>query len=227
MHHPAYSSGPHGGMPWVQQLLVPIFDRTGVHLVFSGHEHLYERFYPIAGGRLRQAYQDPDYFSPPGVIYVITGGGGADLYEEDETEPGGIYSPALSAVRHVVHHAVELEVTQAQLRVRAVAPAGVIDRFTITRAESPAAPRFLLGDANNSGQITITDALTILNFLFLGTAEACDFSGDTNRDGQLYISDAIQILGYLFLGSSASQMGQCVELDESSAATGCRETCSG
>lgn len=50
-------------------VLSPLFERYGVDIVFSGHEHLYERTKPL---RL---------FDPAGspVLYVTEGGGGANL----------------------------------------------------------------------------------------------------------------------------------------------------
>jgi len=62
-HHPAYSSGGHGGEEKVQEHLVPLYETCGVNMVFSGHDHIYER-----------SYKD-------GVYYVVSGGGGAPLYD--------------------------------------------------------------------------------------------------------------------------------------------------
>jgi 3',5'-cyclic AMP phosphodiesterase CpdA len=61
-HHPPYTSGKHGPDLDVQASLVPMFEANDVDLVFSGHNHNYER-----------SYKD-------GVYYIVTGGGGAPLY---------------------------------------------------------------------------------------------------------------------------------------------------
>ena len=43
-HHPLYSSGKfHGPATDLRLLLEPLFTKYGVHVVFSGHEHVYER----------------------------------------------------------------------------------------------------------------------------------------------------------------------------------------
>lgn len=62
-HHPAYSSGPHGGTVAVQEHLVPLYEARSVAAVFQGHDHIYER-----------SYKD-------GVYYIVTGGGGAPRYD--------------------------------------------------------------------------------------------------------------------------------------------------
>jgi hypothetical protein len=76
LHHPPFSSGPHGGEkvePPAAQLrasYLPLFRAHHVCIVFSGHEHLYEHWvetYKDASGAHR-------------LDHVVTGGGGAPHY---------------------------------------------------------------------------------------------------------------------------------------------------
>ena len=49
-HHPLYSSGErHGSAVDLREVLEPIFERYGVRVVFSGHDHVYERITPQHG----------------------------------------------------------------------------------------------------------------------------------------------------------------------------------
>ncbi len=49
-HHPLYSDGKyHGPNKDLRALLEPIFEKGGVNVVFSGHEHIYERMKPQNG----------------------------------------------------------------------------------------------------------------------------------------------------------------------------------
>jgi 3',5'-cyclic AMP phosphodiesterase CpdA len=49
-HHPLYNSGKnHGSATELRLLLEPIFVKYGVQVVFSGHEHIYERVKPQKG----------------------------------------------------------------------------------------------------------------------------------------------------------------------------------
>ncbi len=49
-HHPLYSSGEkHGSAVELRRILEPLFIKYGVSVVFSGHEHFYERIKPQSG----------------------------------------------------------------------------------------------------------------------------------------------------------------------------------
>ena len=48
-HHPPYSSGQHGSNLILREQIEPLFVRYGVSVVFTGHEHFYERIKPQKG----------------------------------------------------------------------------------------------------------------------------------------------------------------------------------
>jgi hypothetical protein len=77
-HRPPYSSGDHGNDEDVQEHWVPIFEDYGVDLVFSGHDHNYERSYPIKDGVRASSTEE-------GVTYVANGAWGAPTYPVEET----------------------------------------------------------------------------------------------------------------------------------------------
>jgi 3',5'-cyclic AMP phosphodiesterase CpdA len=68
-HHPLYSNaGRHGSTIDLRVLLEPLFVRGGVNVVFSGHDHVYERLKPQKGihyfvsgsaGQLREGNMEP------------------------------------------------------------------------------------------------------------------------------------------------------------------------
>jgi calcineurin-like phosphoesterase family protein len=62
-HHPLYSNGvTHGPDLELRVLFEPILMRHGVDVVFSGHDHVYERLTPQAG-----------------ISYFVTGAGGQEV----------------------------------------------------------------------------------------------------------------------------------------------------
>jgi len=76
-HTPAFSSGKYGPDINIQRDWVPEFDLYHVDLCFSGHDHNYQRTYPINFYLSEENYQP----SPEnGTIYVVSAGWGAPLY---------------------------------------------------------------------------------------------------------------------------------------------------
>jgi len=69
-HHPAYSTGSHGSDKRVQDKIVPILEKYSVDMVFSGHDHNYQRTCEIKQGKCENG----------GIVYLVTGGGGKSLY---------------------------------------------------------------------------------------------------------------------------------------------------
>jgi parallel beta-helix repeat protein len=66
---------------------------------------------------------------------------------------------------------------------------------------------FVRGDSNADGATDLSDAVTILAFLFLDGSSnlGCEKSADANDSGALDISDAVYILSFLFLGGPAPE----------------------
>ena len=63
---------------------------------------------------------------------------------------------------------------------------------------------FFRGEVDGDGSVELTDAVVVLDFLFLGgTAPGCLDAADTNDDGELTLTDGIFLLSHLFLGSTA------------------------
>jgi hypothetical protein len=63
---------------------------------------------------------------------------------------------------------------------------------------------FVRGRINAGGDIDLSDAVALLQYLFLGgAAESCADAMDVNDDGVLDLSDGVRLLGFLFQGASA------------------------
>lgn len=94
LHHPPYSAGYQGSRGDVRRAFAPLFERYGVQLVLSGHDHDYQRSKPING-----------------VTYVVSGGAaGTRRTGEDD----------FTAVSFSWHNFVELAVFHDRLVIRAV-----------------------------------------------------------------------------------------------------------
>lgn len=70
-HHPLFSSGPNGNTPAMRDMWT-LLQNNRAEIVFSGHDHLYERF----ARQLSDGTADP----VNGVRQIVAGTGGAELY---------------------------------------------------------------------------------------------------------------------------------------------------
>ena len=107
LHRSPYGSSRHGGDGRVREDLEPLFVKHEVDLVFSGHDHVYERTVPITG-----------------VTYVVSGGGGRRLYPAGNGE--------LTASSVSAHHAVLVRVSGSRLLLETLEVGGkVVDRLEL------------------------------------------------------------------------------------------------
>jgi len=63
-------------------------------------------------------------------------------------------------------------------------------------------PKFTRGDYDASGDLTVTDAVALFDFLFQSTGRApmCPDAADADDDGELALTDGIRVLNVLFQG---------------------------
>ncbi len=224
LHHPTYSTGWYGPAPNSQnafldahRLIAPLADRFGIDIVFCGHDHNYQRSYPIKDDIVVDGWQDPHFVKPRGTVYVVTGGGGGMLYGRFADS----YHRKHIKVYEKAYHAVELEVSTTRIRLRAHTPDKVLlDDFTISKEEDRPVPGFLRGDMNYSGTIDLSDAIRLLSILFLGVEDQCpgayDVVADINSTGNVDIADPVFLLRYLFLDGPmpAPPFGTCEPLPD-------------
>jgi uncharacterized protein (TIGR03382 family) len=128
-HHPPWSSGEHGSQPLMHREFTPLFERYGVDLVLTGHDHHYERTYPMKGHAVA-----PSSESVP--TYLVVGGGGASL------RPFETRKPSWTVVRNDRDHGyLDVKVEGGTLTAQALTSSGqTIDSFTLTKDLPPTEP---------------------------------------------------------------------------------------
>jgi hypothetical protein len=99
MHHPPYTAGPtHHNSRSILDTLVPLFQRAGVQVVFSGHEHNFQH-----------AHVD-------GIHYFITGAG-SKVTLDAPTRFAEAHTVAWAAAGHFLL----IEINRAQMTIRPIA----------------------------------------------------------------------------------------------------------
>jgi 3',5'-cyclic AMP phosphodiesterase CpdA len=101
LHRSPYSSGNHGSQMDVRNAWCPLFEEYGVDIVFCGHDHDYERTLKISG-----------------VVYIVTGGGGAPLYN--------VGSSGWTAYSEMTYHFCLIRIMGTKLILKPIKPDGVV-----------------------------------------------------------------------------------------------------
>ena len=114
-HHPVFSAGKHGDTLSVQKYLLPLFEKYNVDLVLSGHEHAYERSFSLNLSGINKHK----------VLYIVTGGGGAPLYDQQNENP--------SIEKYVKdYHFVNFTATKRKIKAKAINGEGLmVDEFSL------------------------------------------------------------------------------------------------
>ncbi len=127
-HHPPYTGGQYRPDERIQRTLVPVLETAAVDLVFCGHDHTYQRTHPLRGG---QVVAPGD-----GVVYIVTGAGGASLYE-----PRGPRPEYLAFFENTVFSFTQIAVDGAELTGRQISSAGqTLDEWTLRKTPATTAP---------------------------------------------------------------------------------------
>jgi hypothetical protein len=159
LHHPPFHSSKSHADDQRMRLLAPVFEKHGVAVVLAGHVHNYQRSRPLkftAGpppadaktGRYGPAgqvdgkwvldgtYDGKTHTRPDGVIYLVTGAGGARLYNPEQTDMPDSWRDYTARFVSNVHSLTVVDVTPEALTCRQVAADGTeVDRFVVTRGE--------------------------------------------------------------------------------------------
>jgi hypothetical protein len=160
-HHPAFNVGHNHYTEQQMRVLSPLFERLGVQIVLSGHEHVYQRTRPFTfapagpggatavgtGKRLvpgtftiDSAFDGKAVTRPKGIIYITTGAGGKELYDPGFTnapdqwlhdEDSGV---AYNAAMYTDLHSFSIiEIDERTLHFRQVDENGKeVDQVTVT-----------------------------------------------------------------------------------------------
>jgi len=202
-------------MEEMRQNALPILEAGGVDLVLSGHSHCYERsnlidghyglsptFDPLTmlldGGdgspTGNGAYEKTTGVANDGAVYIVMGSSGKT--------GGGTFDHPVMEVSFPQLGSLVIDVqgntlTGTMLRDTSATP----DIFQIVKDGGSGGPEFRRGSVGSSPTVTISDAIIILQGLFMpGFDLLCQDAADVDDDGFLTIADPIALLGWLFQG---------------------------
>ncbi|HEY9785209.1 MAG TPA: metallophosphoesterase [Candidatus Obscuribacterales bacterium] len=150
-HQPSFSADEAHFKEQRMRVLCNLFESKGVDIVFAGHAHNYQRTYPlrfrvrdtsrmIADGTvsgdiaLDHSFDDSAKTKPKGIIYIVTGAGGAKLYKPVSTDKMNWLGNFIKKLNADVHSYTMCKVNGATLSLQQISDRGeVLDQFTLSK----------------------------------------------------------------------------------------------
>jgi 3',5'-cyclic AMP phosphodiesterase CpdA len=149
LHHPPFSSSRHHASQQRMRYLAPIFEKGGVSIAFAGHVHNYQRSHPLTFVPNEAIFNDArvegkwvidtefdgkDRTKPSGILYLVTGAGGASLYDRSQQSRPDTWEPFTKEFISTVNSFTLVDVDGSKLHLTQVDVSGkVIDEFTLTK----------------------------------------------------------------------------------------------
>jgi len=143
------------------RLVSEILEHRGVDIVFAGHVHNYQRTHPLrflakpapdrtfkAGSsyaidgdfEIDTAFDGVTDTTPDGVLYIVTGAGGAGAYDPDQTDNVPTWQPFTTKLVSDVYSFTVVDVEGLKLTLRQISETGdELDRIVVTKPARPAA----------------------------------------------------------------------------------------
>jgi 3',5'-cyclic AMP phosphodiesterase CpdA len=149
-HQPGFNSSKEHFSEQQMRPLSPVFEAQHVDIVFAGHVHNYQRSFPLtfrpadspAGPKgevageweLDKEFKDGASAKPKGVIYIVSGGGGAGLYNpEQQTDPAS-WQTFTDKFISQVHSLSVVDIEGKVFKLKQVSETGeVVDQFRIAK----------------------------------------------------------------------------------------------
>ncbi|MCA0366212.1 MAG: metallophosphoesterase family protein [Bacteroidetes bacterium] len=143
-HHPGFNSSRAHYEQQQMRILSPLFEAGKVDVVFNGHVHNYQRTFPMnflpygTGSRIASStnqtrgkvisgkwtldkiYDGKTQLKPNGPIYIVTGAGGRELYDVDQTDDKDSWQPFTCQFYSVKHSFTSIIFNSKSLKIKQI-----------------------------------------------------------------------------------------------------------
>ncbi len=145
-HHPGFNSSREHYEQQQMRLLAPVFEKGNVDIVFNGHVHNYQRTFPIkfipdnkgtllVGGKdaktvrgrvvtgqwiLDKTFDGKNNKRPSGILYIISGAGGQELYNPEQTKDPDSWQKFTDKFISTIHSFTVVDIDGTKLKLRQV-----------------------------------------------------------------------------------------------------------
>ena len=153
-HKPMYSSNNHGSETEFRDAMEELLYRYQVDLAIWGHDHGYERSYPVYQEEIYSnmaGTEDEPYYQPGATIHIVAGMAGRSLYEFEDPQPEWSYYREASDYGYTYFTVT----SDGLLHYEYLRNDGTIgDDFWITKNEPEEGPDIVVDEEENNGNLT-------------------------------------------------------------------------
>jgi len=159
-HHPPFNSAREHYEQQQTRLLSPVFEAGKVDVVFSGHVHNYQRSFPMrftpdkqgvllvvgkdnktirgrvvnGAWKLDKTFDGKTNTRPDGIVYIITGAGGQELYNPEQTDDPDSWQKYTDKFIANLHSLSVVDIDGNNFTLRQISPDGKeLDSIKITK----------------------------------------------------------------------------------------------
>ena len=137
MHAPPYHSSRTHAEDIGMRAIAELFTRYRVDLLFTGHIHNYQRSYPMTFMNkqytIDRNFDGKSATKADGTICIISGGGGAELYDVAQSDNPSTWQPFTATLKSV-HSFTRVDVRGRELILRQIDKEGrTIDQIRLTK----------------------------------------------------------------------------------------------
>lgn len=149
-HHPGFNSSTAHFNDQQMRVIADVFEQGGVDVVFSGHVHNYQRSHPmhfktgafdfkksrVVDGEfnLDKEFDGAKVTKAKGVIYVVTGAGGAGLYDVDQGAQPQTWQSFTSKFVSKINSMTVMDVAGKKATFKQIGADGsTVDSWTLTK----------------------------------------------------------------------------------------------
>ena len=154
-HHPPFNSSRAHFNEQQMRVITDVLEYRGVDVVFAGHVHNYQRTRPLrflakpgadrtfkaAGSnaiegdfQIDRTFDGSTDTTPDGVLYIVTGAGGAGAYDPDQTDNQPTWQPYTMKFVSDLYSFTTVDVNGTNLTLKQISETGEeVDRIVVTK----------------------------------------------------------------------------------------------
>ncbi|WP_035795391.1 purple acid phosphatase family protein [Clostridium akagii] len=140
LHHSLYSSGGHEDDSAIverRNALVPVFDKLGIDVVLSGHDHSYTRTYQMQGGKAMgktEKGMDGAILNPTGTLYITENSASGSKYYKIDSKNNSYYEAFKQQIKVPTISVINVDKNSFEINTYRTDNMEVTDKYKIVKS---------------------------------------------------------------------------------------------